>query len=144
MRIIHCFLWAAALFAADPAMERPRIILNPGPEYQDTGRKWQGIPGIERASNIDTDTVKRLVAAFAAHLRELGPANFIYADGDATFAHAHRRNQGGELGIRPPGLHLLCRRCTGEPGPKMAVGRTMAVRRPDARTTASASRLARP
>lgn len=51
MRFTLCLLSAAALFAADPAMERPRIILNPGPEYQDTGRKWQGIPGIERASN---------------------------------------------------------------------------------------------
>jgi hypothetical protein len=28
-----------------------RVITNPGPEYADTARSWQGIPGIERASN---------------------------------------------------------------------------------------------
>jgi glutamine amidotransferase len=47
---------------------------------------------------------------FARDLRDLGPANFVYSDGDAVFAHAHRRrNDAGE--IRPPGLHLLCRHC---------------------------------
>ena len=51
-----------------------------------------------------------LVTAFAAALRELGPANFLYSDGDALFAHGHRRMSAtGE--IRPPGLHLLCRSC---------------------------------
>jgi glutamine amidotransferase len=52
-----------------------------------------------------------LVAAFAADLRTVGPANFLYGDGDAIFAHGHRRrHDDGE--IRPPGLHVLCRRCT--------------------------------
>ncbi|WP_036300053.1 class II glutamine amidotransferase [Methylomarinum vadi] len=47
-----------------------------------------------------------VVAAFAGELREFGPANFLYADGDALFAHAHRRIQAdGHEG--PPGLHLL-------------------------------------
>jgi glutamine amidotransferase len=51
-----------------------------------------------------------VVAELACDLRELGPANFIYTDGDAVFAHAHRRrHDAGE--IRPPGLHLLCRHC---------------------------------
>jgi len=51
-----------------------------------------------------------LLARFAAHLRDLGPANFVYSDSDAIFAHAHRRrDDAGE--IRPPGLHLLCRYC---------------------------------
>ncbi len=50
------------------------------------------------------------VAAFADELRELGPANFIYSDGDAVFAHGHRRkSESGE--IRPPGLYVLCRSC---------------------------------
>lgn len=50
------------------------------------------------------------VVAFARDLRRLGPANFVYSDADAIFAHAHRRtHDGGE--IRPPGLHLLCRQC---------------------------------
>lgn len=48
----------------------------------------------------------KAVAAFAGELREFGPANFLYADGDALFAHAHRRIQAdGHEG--PPGLHLL-------------------------------------
>ena len=51
-----------------------------------------------------------VLTMFARDLRDLGPANFIYSDGDAVFAHAHRRrNDAGE--IRPPGLHLLCRHC---------------------------------
>jgi len=50
------------------------------------------------------------IADFAAWLRPFGPANFLYADGDALFVHAHRRTQkDGE--IRPPGLHLLGRSC---------------------------------
>ena len=50
------------------------------------------------------------VAAFARDLRRLGPANFVYSDADAIFAHAHRRRHDGGT-IRAPGLHLLCRRC---------------------------------
>ena len=52
-----------------------------------------------------------IVALFAAELRELGPANFLYADGDALFAHGHRRIQADGT-IAPPGLWLLCRECT--------------------------------
>jgi len=48
-----------------------------------------------------------VVGTFAAMARALGPANFVYADGDAVFLHGDRRNQGDGLGIRPPGLHLL-------------------------------------
>jgi predicted glutamine amidotransferase len=51
-----------------------------------------------------------IVARFAADLRSLGPANFLYADGDVLFAHGHRRIQAdGE--IRPPGLWVLQRTC---------------------------------
>lgn len=53
------------------------------------------------------------VAAFARDIRDLGPANFIYSDGDVIFAHAHRRRHDDGV-IRPPGLHLLCRRCIAE------------------------------
>jgi glutamine amidotransferase len=67
-------------------------------------RRWEGgVPTIE----------ERLaeIVPFAADLRTLGPANFLYADGDAIFAHAHiRRNDAGEM--KPPGLHVLCRTCT--------------------------------
>lgn len=50
------------------------------------------------------------VAAFAAELRELGPANFLYADAEVLFAHSHRRIQ-ADGHVAPPGLHLLSRRC---------------------------------
>ncbi|HEU0032557.1 MAG TPA: class II glutamine amidotransferase [Kofleriaceae bacterium] len=52
-----------------------------------------------------------LVAEIAAELRALGPANFLYSDGDAIFAHAHRRRHDDGT-IRPPGLHVLCRSCS--------------------------------
>jgi glutamine amidotransferase len=55
---------------------------------------------------------RAVIAAFARDLRELGPANFLYSDGDAIFAHGHRRRtDSGD--IVPPGLHLLCRHCAG-------------------------------
>ena len=44
------------------------------------------------------------VARFAAALRALGPANFLYTDGDGLFIHGDRRISG-------PGLHVLQRRC---------------------------------
>jgi predicted glutamine amidotransferase len=66
----------------------------------------------------------RVVAGFAAELRALGPANFLYTDGDVIFAHGHRRrDESGE--IRPPGLHVLCRKCSasddGLPVPGVAI-----------------------
>lgn len=51
-----------------------------------------------------------IVEKFAAELRELGPANFLYADGDALFAHGHERIQ-ADGAIRPPGLWRLRRCC---------------------------------
>jgi predicted glutamine amidotransferase len=56
-----------------------------------------------------------IVAGFAAALRPLGPANFLYADGDAIFVHGHRRTQ-TDGGIRAPGVHVLCRTCAAEGG----------------------------
>lgn len=56
------------------------------------------------ASRLDVVTI------FAADLRPLGPANFLYADADVLFVHAHRRQQpNGDEG--PPGLYLLQRSC---------------------------------
>jgi predicted glutamine amidotransferase len=51
-----------------------------------------------------------VVARFAAEMRAFGPANFLYADGDALFAHGHRRMQANGT-IAPPGLWLLAREC---------------------------------
>jgi len=52
-----------------------------------------------------------IIARFAAAIRLLGPANFLYSDGDALFIHAHRRLQGDGGPPRPPGLHVLARSC---------------------------------
>lgn len=69
---------------------------------------WQGgvTPPLARRQAV--------VSQFAAEMRELGPANFMYADGDALFAHGDRRIQAdGE--ITPPGLWRLCRACATDP-----------------------------
>ncbi len=52
------------------------------------------------------------VVDFARTVRDLGPANFIYFDGDALFLHGHQRKHDNEEEPRPPGLHLFCRSCT--------------------------------
>lgn len=48
-----------------------------------------------------------LLGSFAADMRSLGTANFLYSDGDALFAHAHRRIHDGAEQAEPPGLWLL-------------------------------------
>lgn len=53
-----------------------------------------------------------VLATFAQELRSLGPANFLYSDGDAVFAHGHRRIQAASHRIAPPGLMLLQRQCS--------------------------------
>jgi predicted glutamine amidotransferase len=68
-------------------------------------RLWRAAGGVP-----DLEARRRAVEEYAAALRALGPANFLYADGDALFAHGHKRIHPGE-GIRPPGLHLLCHGC---------------------------------
>ena len=61
------------------------------------------------------------VADFAATLRGLGAANFIYSDGDLLFVHGHKRI-GTDGNLLPPGLHLLCRQCVPETGSLEAAG----------------------
>jgi glutamine amidotransferase len=52
----------------------------------------------------------RIFAELCAELRELGPANILYSDGDALFVHADRRTQASGV-IEPPGLWSLQREC---------------------------------
>jgi predicted glutamine amidotransferase len=61
------------------------------------------------------------VVRFAADMRKLGPANFLYADGDALFAHSHRRMQADGT-VAPPGLWMLLRRCACDPDSLPAAG----------------------
>ncbi len=51
-----------------------------------------------------------LVAEFAAELRVSGIANFLYADSDTLFIHAHRRTPPGTVEVQP-GLYVLERCC---------------------------------
>ena len=48
-----------------------------------------------------------VVTQFAADLRRLGPANFLYADAEVLFAHGHRRIHPASGRIEPPGLFRL-------------------------------------
>src|SRR5581483_9605962 len=56
---------------SDPAIEPPRIVTSPGAEYADANRKFQGIPGIERASNG-----RLWVLWYSGDTRE-GPQNYV-------------------------------------------------------------------
>jgi glutamine amidotransferase len=70
-------------------------------------RLWgesQLLPSLDRRIEI--------VAGFAAQLRQLGTANFLYSDGDVLYAHADRRiyYTGSSLSEpREPGLTMLHR-----------------------------------
>ncbi len=58
----------------------------------------------------DLEKRRAVVADFASDMRALGPANFLYCDGDALFAHGHRRTRSDGI-VAPPGLWRLERRC---------------------------------
>lgn len=60
-------------------------------------------PGIQARFN--------LVRKFADLISPLGPANFLYSDGEYLFAHGHERSQKGKTGTFPPGLFYLERKC---------------------------------
>ena len=48
---LTAMLFPTAFPDGDPALDAPPVLLNPGPEYADDARVWQGIPGLERAKN---------------------------------------------------------------------------------------------
>ncbi len=86
----------------------------------DTDSEWAFCTLLEKLCGIwmakpripDLADRYRVVAAFARQIRELGPANFVYCDGDTMFVHADRRPQAdGEL--RVPGLWLRQHYCPG-------------------------------
>lgn len=70
----------------------------------------------------------RLIAIkrFAERMRALGPANFLYSDGEFLFVHSHKRHQSdGTIGS--PGLWRLQRHCH-EGGTFDATGLTVTAR----------------
>ena len=54
-----------------------------------------------------------IVSRLASELREFGPANFLYSDGDLLIAHGHRRTHSNGH-IAPPGLVTITRSCLEE------------------------------
>ena len=61
-----------------------------------------------------TPTVQKrllIVSTFASDLRAMGPANFLYSDGDVLFAHGHRRKHANTGKVEAPGLVSLQRQC---------------------------------
>lgn len=69
---------------------------------------------------------RSVVAEFAADLRNLGPANFLYSDGQVLFAHGHRRIQSATGNIAPPGLCIWSCHCADPDEPVQASGVTVA------------------
>jgi glutamine amidotransferase len=63
----------------------------------------------------------RVIADFAAVLRSVGPANFLYTDGELLVAHGHRRIQ-PDRSVAPPGLWRLERHCAVDPEALAASG----------------------
>lgn len=94
-----------------------------GPRYRPLGQTdsehafcvlLQRLESLWTNAHRPPDLSKRIeiVSDFAADLRRLGTANFLYSDGDVLFGHAHRRvfDDGGVFSApRPPGLNLLHR-----------------------------------
>ena len=81
----------------------------------------QGQPALE--ARLET------VSRFAAQMRDLGPANFLYCDGLTLFAHGHRRMQ-TDGRIAPPGLWRLRRSCAVDPDALRQAGVALEVRGP--------------
>ena len=53
---------------------------------------------------------KKIISEFAHQIGDLGPANFLYSDGDALFVYGHRRTQ-ADGSIRSPGLYYISVTC---------------------------------
>jgi glutamine amidotransferase len=71
----------------------------------------EGMAALWRNGNVPSMEARRTVVGdFAAAMRSLGPANFLYSDGEFVFAHGHRRIQSSGA-IAPPGLWFLHREC---------------------------------
>ena len=70
------------------------------------GALLERLRGLWGRAAMPTSFEQRLgvVAQFAADLRGLGPANFLYADAEFLFAHGHRRIHPKSGRIEPPGL----------------------------------------
>ena len=78
-----------------------------------------------------------IVASFAGELRAMGPANFLYSDGDMLVAHGHRRKHAETGRVEAPGLMLLQRQC--QSGQQGIVADGLSIRSDDQLVTLFAS-----
>ena len=67
-----------------------------------------------------------VLAKFSADLRRLGPANFLYADGNLLFAHGDRRLQPESNQVKAPGLFLYTCHCADKEASIQASGLSIA------------------
>src|SRR5512139_3995785 len=82
---------------------------------------FQRVGEIWRQPTPSTAERIALVRDFAGELRPLGPANFLYTDGELLIAHGHRRTQSSGR-IEPPGLWMLQRSCPYQEDPLEQAG----------------------
>jgi len=80
--------------AADPALAPPPVLAPPGRKYADDTRRWQGIPGIERAAN------GRLWAVWYSGGDNEGPENYVVL---VTSDDDGKTWSGPRLVVDPPG-----------------------------------------
>lgn len=110
----HCFAHNGDLAGIDAAMPiRPETFRPVG----ETDSEFAFCALLERLRPLwsgregpSLESRHEVVELFAAELRKLGPANFLYCDGDALFAHGDRRHHDDGT-IHPPGLWRLQRHC---------------------------------
>lgn len=76
---------------------------------RDLWDKYEGVPPISERL--------RIVKTFADDARSLGPANFLYSDGNTFFAHGDERHDPLTGKVSWPGLHYLRIKCSDQ-GPK--------------------------
>jgi glutamine amidotransferase len=53
---------------------------------------------------------RKLIQSVFDRFAELGPANFLYSDGEYLYAYGNRRTQPSGC-VEPPGIYYLCRAC---------------------------------
>jgi predicted glutamine amidotransferase len=115
---MHCFAHNGRLPCIEklhsPAPAHYRPVGDTDSEYA-ACLLFESMAALWRGRQVPTlQTRLAAVTRFAARMREFGPANFLYSDGSALFAHGHRRMQTNGT-IAPPGLWRLQRSCPVDP-----------------------------
>jgi predicted neuraminidase len=87
--------YLAALLWLAPVLGAAQVVTSPGPEYADTSRRFQGIPGIERARN------GRLWAVWYGGDTREGPQNYVVV---VTSGDDGRTWSQARLVVDPPGF----------------------------------------